>query len=175
VTDGPTTEPKAPTATAEADGGTQSGRIVVDGRPIPFEPGDSVAIAMLRAGETPGSGGTLCLAGDCGNCLVQAEGVAYVRSCQAASSPGLVVRRHPPVEMPPLPLVAEANLTAPPVFGEVSVRRVEADLVVMVVAAAGSPPGRKPRPPGGKSSFSMPERATRSSRSTPVRWSSSGR
>jgi glycine cleavage system aminomethyltransferase T len=131
VTEGPTTEPKGSTAAPETDGGAGSGRIVVDGRPIPFEPGDSVAIAMLRVGETPGSGGTLCLAGDCGNCLVQADGVAYVRSCQAAPSPGLVVRRHPPVEMPPLPVVAEPNLTAPPVFSEVPIRRVEADLVVI--------------------------------------------
>jgi glycine cleavage system aminomethyltransferase T len=131
MTEGPTTEPTASNATAEADDGAQSGRIVLDGRPIPFEPGDSVAIAMLRARETPGSGGTLCLAGDCGNCLVQADGVAYVRSCQALPSPGLVVLRHPRVEMPPLPVVAEPNLTAPPVFSEVPVRRVEADLVVI--------------------------------------------
>ena len=31
-----------------------AGRIVVDGRPLAFEPGDSVAIAILRAGEVPG-------------------------------------------------------------------------------------------------------------------------
>jgi glycine cleavage system aminomethyltransferase T/bacterioferritin-associated ferredoxin len=131
MTEGQTTEPKASTATAEADDDTHLGRIVVDGRPIPFEPGDSVAIAILRAGESIGPRGTLCLAGDCGNCLVQADGVAYVRSCQAAPGPGLVVKRHPLVEMPPLPVVAEPNLTAPPVFGEIPVRRVEADLVVI--------------------------------------------
>jgi len=131
MTDGPTTEPKGSTAAPETDLGAGSGRIVVDGRPIPFEPGDSVAIAILRAGESIGAGGTLCLAGDCGNCLVQADGVAYIRSCQAAPSPGLVVKRHPRVEMPPLPVVAEPNLTAPPVFSEVAVRRLEADLVVI--------------------------------------------
>ncbi len=162
MTDGPTTEATASTATSESDGGAQSGRIVVDGRPIPFEPGDSVAIAMLRAGETPGSGGTLCLAGDCGNCLVEVDGVAYVRSCQAAPSPGLVVLRHPRVEMPPLPVVAEPNLTAPPVFSEVPVRRVEADLLVI-----GG--GRSGTTPIATSSFSTPERVTRSSPSTRAR------
>ena len=64
------------------------GRLVVDGRPIPFEAGDSVAIAILRAGEVPGRGGTLCLAGDCGNCLATVDGVAYVRTCQAPARPG---------------------------------------------------------------------------------------
>src|SRR5213079_3543929 len=71
------------------------GRIVVDGRPVGFEPGDSVAVAILRGGEVPGRGGTLCLAGDCGNCLAIVDGVAFVRTCQVAARPGLVVVRHP--------------------------------------------------------------------------------
>ncbi len=75
MTDGP----------AEAVAAT-GGRIVVDGRPIAFEAGDSVAVAILRGGEVPGRGGTLCLAGDCGNCLAEIDGVAYVRSCQTAGS-----------------------------------------------------------------------------------------
>ena len=41
-------------------------------------PGDSVALAILRTGETPAGGGTLCLTGDCGNCLAQVDGVAYI-------------------------------------------------------------------------------------------------
>jgi glycine cleavage system aminomethyltransferase T len=137
VTDGPTTEPKGSPAAAETDGEAKSGRIVVDGRPIPFEPGDSVAIAMLRAGETPGSGGTLCLAGDCGNCLVQAEGVAYVRSCQAAPRAGLVVDRHPALDMPPLPVVTDPDLGVPPRGREVPVRRIETDLVVIGGGSSG--------------------------------------
>ena len=44
------------------------------------------------AGEAPGRGGTLCLAGDCGNCLAEVDGVAYVRTCQTAARPGLVGR-----------------------------------------------------------------------------------
>jgi len=77
---------------------TDALRFVADDRPIPYEAGDTAAIAILRAGETPGRGGTLCLAGDCGNCLVEVDGVAYVRSCQVAAHPGLIVRRHPRVE-----------------------------------------------------------------------------
>ena len=65
-----------------------TGHIVVDGHPIAFKPDDSVAIAILRASEAPAQGGTLCLAGDCGNCLVEADGVAYVRSCQVRRGPG---------------------------------------------------------------------------------------
>ncbi len=83
--------------------GAVGGQIIVDGRWMPFERGDSVALAILRAGEVPGRGGTLCLAGDCGNCLAQVEGIAYVRTCQTAARPGLVVTRHPPDGLPPLP------------------------------------------------------------------------
>ena len=59
----------APSAGEGAGVAEEAGRIVVDGRPVPFEAGDSVAMAILRGGEVPGRGGTLCLAGDCGNCL----------------------------------------------------------------------------------------------------------
>ena len=52
------------------------GRIVVDGRPTEYRDGDSVAVAIVRAGEVPGHGGCLCLAGDCGNCLAEVDGVA---------------------------------------------------------------------------------------------------
>ena len=62
--------------------GDVPGRIVVDGKPMAFEPGDSVAIAMIRAGTWPGRGGTLCLAGDCGNCLADVDGIVA-----AADSP----------------------------------------------------------------------------------------
>jgi hypothetical protein len=111
--------------------------IVVDGHPVAFQPGDSIAIAMLRAGETPGGGGTLCLAGDCGNCLVEADGVAYIRSCQTASRPGLTVQRHPADGEPLLPIVADPDLTAPPPGREVSVRRVETEAVIIGGGAGG--------------------------------------
>ncbi len=108
-----------------------AGRIVVDGRPVGFEAGDSLAIAILRAGEQPAGGGTLCLAGDCGNCLAQVDGVAYVRTCQVAARPGVSVVRHPAGGLPPLPVVAAPALTAAPTEREIEVERVETDVAVI--------------------------------------------
>ena len=65
-----------------------SGEFSVDGASLPFEEGDSVAVAIVRSGAWPSTGGTLCLAGDCGNCLVELEGIAYVRSCQVVARGG---------------------------------------------------------------------------------------
>ncbi|HEX6785613.1 MAG TPA: 2Fe-2S iron-sulfur cluster-binding protein, partial [Acidimicrobiales bacterium] len=74
----------------------------LDGSPLPFSAGDSVALAVLRAGQHPGHGGTLCLAGDCGSCVADVDGVAYVRTCQTPARDGMSVRRHPEVGGPPL-------------------------------------------------------------------------
>jgi glycine cleavage system aminomethyltransferase T len=115
-----------------------SGRIVVDGRPVAFEPGDSVAVAILRAGEQPAGGGTLCLAGDCGNCLAGVDGVAYMRTCQVAARPGLSVSRHPVAGLPPLPVVAGTDLTTPPVEREVAARSVETDVAIVGGGASGA-------------------------------------
>ena len=123
---------------APAGAAVAVGRIVVDGRPVAFEPGDSVATAILRGGEVPGGGGTLCLAGDCGNCLAAVDGIAYVRTCQVAARPGLPVVRHPAVEMPPLPVVAAPDLTAPPTAREVAVRRIEIDVAIIGGGASGT-------------------------------------
>ncbi len=112
-------------------------RIVVDDQPIPFEAGDSVALAVLRTGAHPARGGTLCLAGDCGNCLAQVDGIAYVRTCQTPAVPGLVVRRHPPVEMPPLPVVASSSVTSSPAGREIEVRRVDIDVAIVGGGASG--------------------------------------
>ena len=88
-------------------------RIVVDGRSIEARDGDSVAIAIIRAGESPARGGTLCLAGDCGNCLGVVDGIAYVRTCQVPARLGTVVVRHPADGNPPLP--GDAARPEPPV------------------------------------------------------------
>ena len=48
-------------------------RLIVDERPYPYEPGDSLLIALLRAGIQP-TGGGLCL-GDCPNCLATVDGM----------------------------------------------------------------------------------------------------
>ncbi len=112
------------------------GRIVVDGRPIEFRRGDSVAVAILREGEVPGHGGCLCLAGDCGNCLAEVDGVAYVRTCQVGAQPGTVVARHPIVGKPALPVVDWRDLTLTPLGAQIRVRRTQAELVVVGAAAA---------------------------------------
>lgn len=70
-------------------------RIVYDGSPVEYQPGDSVAVAALRSGQHPARGGTLCLAGDCGNCVAVVDGVPWTKTCQTPARPGLVVRRHP--------------------------------------------------------------------------------
>jgi glycine cleavage system aminomethyltransferase T len=114
-----------------------SWRIVVDARPLAFEPDDSVAIAIVRAGEVPGRGGALCLAGDCGNCLATVDGVAYVRTCQVAARPGTVVERHPAVGKPLLPTVDLRDLTRVPVGEEITVRRAH----VAVAVIGGGPSG----------------------------------
>ena len=114
-------------------------RIVVDGRPTPFEPGDSIAIAILRDGGVPRRGGALCLAGDCGNCLAAVDGIAYVRTCQVAARPGTVVVRHPADGNPPLPRVDGGDLTRSPIGREITVRRLETELAVI----GGGPAGRR--------------------------------
>ena len=78
-------------------------RLIVDERPYPYEPGDSLLIAMLRVGIQPTGGGCLCLGGDCNNCLATVDGVSYVRTCQVAARPGTIVQRHHLQKYPPLP------------------------------------------------------------------------
>jgi glycine cleavage system aminomethyltransferase T len=125
-----------------------SGRIVVDGRPVPFEAGDSVVVAILRRGEVPAHGGTLCLAGDCGNCLAQVDGVAYVRTCQVAARPGLTVVRHPAGGLPPLPVVERPDVSSPSAGPSVAVRRAEVDVAVVGGGSAGLAAAREARAAG---------------------------
>ena len=112
------------------------GRVVVDGRPVVARPGDTIAIAIVRAGEVPGRGGTLCLAGDCGNCLATVNGVAYVRTCQVPARPGTVVVRHPAAAKPPLPADGRRDVTRPDPTPEITVHRVDTDVVVVGSGAA---------------------------------------
>jgi len=104
---------------------------VLDGRSLPYEPGDTVAVAVVRAGEHPGFGGTLCLGGDCGNCVAEVAGIAYVRTCLTPARPDLSVRRHP---ADGAPAWHEAAVVAP----AVEVRREEADLVVIGAGRSGA-------------------------------------
>ena len=98
-----------------------------DGRDISFAPGDSIAVALLRAGIHPTGGGCICLGGDCPHCLVRVDGVAYVRSCQTTAAAGMVVESQ--AGDPPLP---ESTVQAP-----VEVRTVFADLVIVGQGEAG--------------------------------------
>ena len=109
----------------------EAGRIVVDGRPVPFAAGDSVAIAILRTGETPAGPGTLCLTGDCGNCLAQVDGVAYVRTCQQKALPGLSITRHPFGDLPPLPTLSGSDVTTSPSGPDIEVLRAHIDVAVI--------------------------------------------
>ncbi len=88
-------------------------RLDVDGRSIVAEPGDSLLVAMLRAGLHPTGGGCLCLGGDCPHCLTTVDGAAYTRSCQVRAEAGMVVRRdHAGGEAPPLLPHVDAGRTA---------------------------------------------------------------
>jgi glycine cleavage system aminomethyltransferase T len=77
-------------------------RIILDGAPIGFEPGETLAIAIARVGQHPQHGGTLCLAGDCGNCSAEVDGISWVRTCQTRARAGAIVNRHPRVGAPSL-------------------------------------------------------------------------
>lgn len=107
-----------------------AGGFLLDGRPQSYEPGDTIAIAALRTGAHPGHGGTLCLAGDCGNCVAEVGGIAYVRTCLTSAGDGFEVRRHPDSGAP-------AWHDPAPSPGETEVRRSEADLVVVGAGASG--------------------------------------
>jgi glycine cleavage system T protein len=109
----------------------EAGRFLLDGRRLPYEPGDTVAIAILRAGEHPNYGGTLCLAGDCGNCVAEVDGIAWVRTCQTPARSEMDVRRHP-ADGAPAWHDPEADST------EIEVQREEADLAVIGAGRSGT-------------------------------------
>ncbi len=123
-------------------------RIVVDGQPIPYESGDTVAVAIMRSGGHPKHGGTVCLGGDCPNCSAVVDGVPYVRTCQTAATPGLVVKRHPAVGNPSFPAVTQPDITRTPVADHVSVSRVETDTVVIGSGPSGSAAAESARADG---------------------------
>lgn len=77
-----------------------SRRFIFEGQLSEFEEGDTVAVAAIRNREHPANGGPLCLGGDCGNCVAEVDGIAFVRTCQVPARPGMVVKRHPAVGGP---------------------------------------------------------------------------
>jgi sarcosine oxidase subunit alpha len=104
-------------------------RIVYDGAPIECEAGDSLALAVLRAGQHPSHGGTLCLAGDCNSCVAVVDGTPWTRTCQTPARPGTLVQRHPNGAHPS-PALSEHH-------AEVTVRHRSADHVVVGAGDSG--------------------------------------
>ncbi|HLO34681.1 MAG TPA: 2Fe-2S iron-sulfur cluster-binding protein, partial [Candidatus Deferrimicrobium sp.] len=140
----------------EAAAGVKSAptaRIVLDGHPIEFAARDTLAMAIVRAGEWPTAGGALCLAGDCGNCLAQVDGVAYVRTCQVEARFGTVVTRHPRVGKPALPVVDLRDVTERPPAPVISVRRAAVDVVVAGTGRSGAAAGNVERDTGRSVAF----------------------
>ena len=113
-------------------------RIVVDEQPIEYAEGDSVAVAIVRADQHPQHGGALCLAGDCGNCCAEIDGVAFTRTCLTAARPGLRVNRHPAVGAPPLHPDPPVNPVASPNHVASTVQRERADVVVIGAGESGT-------------------------------------
>jgi predicted molibdopterin-dependent oxidoreductase YjgC len=73
--------------------------IEVDGRPVPAEPGQTVAAALIGAGitvfrHTPAGAprGVFCGMGVCFDCLVTVDGLADQRACMTPVRPGMRVR-----------------------------------------------------------------------------------
>lgn len=76
-------------------------RFTFDGGEIVARPGDSVAVALLAAGETslretPVSGAPrapYCMMGVCFDCLVEIDGVGNRQACLTQVAEGMQVRR----------------------------------------------------------------------------------
>ena len=144
--------------------------------PIAFQPGDSVAIAILRAGEQPARGGTLCLAGDCGNCLAEVDGIAYVRTCQAACAARAGGRAPSAEGLPPLPVVGGTDVTARRRARRSRSHGARSTSPSSVAARAAGPRPRPPRRPGsGVLVLDAARRRRGRRRSTRARSSSPGR
>src|SRR3954453_18042467 len=105
-------------------------RLVYDGQPIDFTAGDTVALAAIRNGQHPARGGTLCLAGDCGNCVATIDGTSWVRTCQTPATPGVVVARHPDGGNP--------TMLGPDTFTDITVRPLSVDVAVVGAGASGT-------------------------------------
>lgn len=112
-------------------------RLVIDGTPIDFAPGDTVADAIVRSGQHPQHGGTLCLAGDCGNCSAVVDGVGFTRTCLTEAQPGLEVRRHPLVGGPAADMTPPLDPVRVRPAPEPAVRRLRIDVAVVGAGAAG--------------------------------------
>jgi glycine cleavage system aminomethyltransferase T len=105
-------------------------QFALDEQQVTFEAGDTIAVAALRCGLHPSRGGTLCLAGDCGNCVATVDGVSWVRTCQTPARQDAAVRRHPAVGAP----TTVSGREAPPV----AVRHATVDVAIVGGGEAGA-------------------------------------
>jgi len=98
--------------------------IAFEGRRVPFEDGDTVGVALFRAGvrtltrsiKHHRRRGLYCLSGDCANCLVSVDGTPGVRSCVTDAVDGMRVRRDggwPSVERDLLSVTDRAHALMP--------------------------------------------------------------
>jgi len=116
----------------------------VDGRPVEIQPGESLLVALVRAGLHPTGGGCLCAGGDCPNCLVTVDGIAYTRSCHVRALAGMkVARDHLGGEEPAL--LADEPLSA---GNPAPVRHVHCDTVVIGQGDSGREAAREARHAG---------------------------
>ena len=114
-------------------------RIVVDDHPIEYADGDSVAVAIVRAGQHPQHGGTLCLAGDCGNCCAEIDGVAFTRTCLTPARPGLRVHASSGCRCARRCISSLRSIRSRrPTTRRPTLRREHADLVVIGAGESGS-------------------------------------
>jgi glycine cleavage system aminomethyltransferase T len=106
---------------------TDPRRIVVDGSSVPLESGDTVLVALARAGRMPA--GSLCNSGDCSHCLATVDGVPHLRMCRIPAHPGMTVAPTPVDVHPPLPPDPDPDV--------VIHRTTHADVVVIGAGEAG--------------------------------------
>ena len=69
-----------------------------NGKSIVIEDGDTIAIALIRAGvfdlgagPSASHGRYFCGSGACQNCVVRVEGLGRVEACLTPASPGMVI------------------------------------------------------------------------------------
>ncbi|MCB8840367.1 (2Fe-2S)-binding protein [Aurantimonas sp. VKM B-3413] len=83
------------------DGSGETIRFTFEGREIAARAGDTIAAALIAAGETATrqsvvSGaprGPFCMMGVCFECLVEIDGVPNRQACMIEAAPGITVTR----------------------------------------------------------------------------------
>ncbi|MCE2530264.1 MAG: (2Fe-2S)-binding protein [Acidimicrobiia bacterium] len=103
-----------------------------EGTQVPFEKGDTVLTAVLRAGMRPWRG-CLCADGDCPYCLITLEGISYVRACRTPAVEGMKVESHPSDGYPALPPSSQA----PTRERGVGFEMIHCDIVVIGLGRSG--------------------------------------